>query len=278
MSSQDEYRIVLSSVASIYDNPSFSSELITQGLIWEELIVIDKKDNWYKVKQRDGYKGWIHSFYLTDSSIYDNNKLLQDYKNWYWVKDKFTILSLEDNSNFLISFGSAIPCFQDGSNFFTLLPNNNKVNINKNSLIRCIDKIKYVENISYCTKQLIGIPYLWGGKSSFGFDCSGLVQTVFKTNGVSMPRDSKDQYNLIKNNQVQLDKAKTGDLLFFKENDKICHVGIYDKDLKFIHCSGMVKYNSLDKEDVLFDKELIDKFAGIFSISEIIKEQLNERK
>ena len=67
-------------------------------------------------------------------------------------------------------------------------------------------------------------------------------------------------------------------LLFFAENDKICHVGVYDKDLKFIHCSGMVKYNSLDKEDELFDKKLMDKFVGIFSISEIIKEQLDERK
>ena len=101
-----------------------------------------------------------------------------------------------------------------------------------------------------------------------------------------MPRDSKDQYNLIKNNKIELEIAKApvysipvkGDLLFFEENDKICHVGIYDKDLKFIHCSGMVKYNSLDKEDVLFDKELMDKFAGVFSISGIIKKQLNGQK
>ena len=92
-----------------------------------------------------------------------------------------------------------------------------------------------------------------------------------------MPRDSKDQYEIVKKNKIELNEAEPGDLLFFKENEQICHVGVYNKDLRFIHSSGMVKENSLDEEDQLFDKELMDKFAGIFSISGIIKEQkLNE--
>ena len=130
MSNQDEYKIVLSSIASIYNKPSFSSELITQALIWENLIVCDQTDNWYKVKQRDGYLGWIHSFYTVDSSTYDDNNLLQNHENWYWVKNKFLTLSLEDNSSFLISYGSLIPCFKEKGQFFTILPNNKKVNIN----------------------------------------------------------------------------------------------------------------------------------------------------
>ena len=116
-----------------------------------------------------------------------------------------------------------------------------------------------------------------GRKSSFGFDCSGLVQTVFKVNNLLMPRDSKDQYGKVKNNKIDsIEDARCGDLIFFQKNKKICHVGIYDRDLKFIHCSGMVKYNSLDKEDELFDRKLMDKFVGVFSMSEIIKEQLDE--
>ena len=125
------------------------------------------------------------------------------------------------------------------------------------------------KNILEHASQLIGTTYLWGGKSGFGFDCSGLVQAVFNTNGISFPRDSRYQYEMVEKKNIKLEKAETGDLLFFEENDKICHVGIYDKDLKFIHCSGMVKYNSLDKEDELFDRKLMDKFVGVFSISEI---------
>ena len=89
----NEYRIVSSSVASIYDKPTFDSELITQALIWEQLIICDKKDNWYKIKQRDGYSGWIHSFYTINSALYDNTTNLQDPNNWYWVKSKFLSLS-----------------------------------------------------------------------------------------------------------------------------------------------------------------------------------------
>ena len=98
--------IVHTPVASIYSHPNFSSELITQALFWENLLVHDITDNWYKVEQKDGYMGWIHSFYTVNSSIYDNNKLLQDLENWYWVKNKFLNLSLENNQNFLISYGS----------------------------------------------------------------------------------------------------------------------------------------------------------------------------
>lgn len=277
MPNQDEYKIVLSNIASIYNRPSFSSELITQALIWENLIVCEQVDHWYKVKQKDGYKGWIHSFYLVDSSVYDDNQLLHNYKNWYWVKDKFVVLSSSNSTNLLISFGSLIPCIEEQDNFFVLLPNNNKVLIDNGSLINFAN-VGCRKNILECTKQLIGTTYLWGGKSGFGFDCSGLIQAVFNTNGMSVPRDSGCQYEIVKKRCIELEQAKTGDLLFFKENDKICHVGIYDKDLKFIHCSGMVKYNSLNKEDELFDKKLMDKFVGIFSISEIIKEQLDERE
>jgi len=101
---------------------------------------------------------------------------------------------------------------------------------------------------------------------------------TFKFRGILMPRDSKDQYELVRENKVDLNEAEPGDLLFFKENNQICHVGIYNKNLRFIHSSGMVKENSLDEEDELFDKKLMDKFIGIFSISEIIKKQVNEQR
>ena len=216
MSNQDEYKIVLSNIASIYNKPSFSSELITQALIWENLIVCEQVDNWYKVKQRDGYKGWIHSFYLVDSSIYDDNQLLHNHKNWYWVKDKFVALSLRNSTNLLISFGSLIPCFREENQFVALLPNNNKVQINDNSLIN-FTNVGCRKNILEYAKQLIGTTYLWGGKSGFGFDCSGLVQTVFNTNGISVPRDSRYQYEMVKQRGIELEQAKTGDLLFLKK-------------------------------------------------------------
>ena len=86
--SKNEHKIVSTSVASIYSKPSFSSELINQALFWESLIIYDVNEKWYKIKQRDGYDGWIHSFYLTNSAIYDEHcNDLQNLENWYFVMD-----------------------------------------------------------------------------------------------------------------------------------------------------------------------------------------------
>ena len=62
----DKYCLVKTIVANLYKNPSFRSELVTQALIKEKLLILDDKDNWYKVKQWDGYESWIHKFYIID--------------------------------------------------------------------------------------------------------------------------------------------------------------------------------------------------------------------
>ena len=273
LNNNHNYIIVNTAVASIYNHPDFSSELITQALIWEELIIQDKKDDWYKVKQRDGYMGWIHSFYVVDSFTYDNNNLLQDLKNWYWVKDRFLTLSLEDNSNFLISYGSLIPCFKKKNKFFTVLPNNKKVNTDMNSLISCTDKIDYQDNILYSTKQLIGAPYLWGGKSSFGFDCSGLVQSVFNVCNVNTSNYTKSMLPRDVSQQISSDiliekknKPNTGDIIFFSTDNKVDHVGLYISNREFIHSSGSVKINSIDRESQYYSDKLEINLYGIYKV------------
>ena len=93
-----------------------------------------------------------------------------------------------------------------------------------------------------------------------------------------MPRDSRDQYEVVKKNKINFENAKFGDLIFFQENEKICHVGIMTESCeRFYHCSGRVKIGSLDPEDIdFYDEKLSGKFTGIYSISELIKEHINE--
>jgi len=261
------YIIVHTAVASIYSQPNFSSELITQALFWEGLTVHSTEGNWYKIKQKDGYEGWIHSFYVVDSFVYDNNKLLQDKKNWYWVKNKFLNLSLQDNQNFLISYGSLIPCFKDKNQFFTILPNTEKVIIDKQSLIKSTDTISYKDNILDSVKELLGTPYLWGGKSSFGFDCSGLVQSMLSICNIDFfPRDTSQQ--ILSNILVEKEnKPNIGDVIFFKTDNKVDHVGLYINDREFIHSSGFVKINSIDKENEYYSNKLELSLHGIYEIN-----------
>ena len=191
----DKYCIVTTIVANLYKKPSFTSELVTQALIKEKLLILDNQDNWYKVKQWDSYESWIHKFYIKD-------------------------LELDSSIGW------------------------NKLDINKKSIH---------ELISYA-KSFIGIPYLWGGKSSLGFDCSGLIQTVFKMAGIDMPRDASQQ--ILRENLYDIDygDAKTGDLLFFMEDNYVNHVAIYLGNQEIIHSSGSVKIENLIDNDKLYKK------------------------
>lgn len=120
------------------------------------------------------------------------------------------------------------------------------------------------DNIIATAKQFVGVPYLWGGMSSKGFDCSGLVRVVYMMNGVLLPRNASQQIycgkkidvceeheDFAENIEETVKNLRAGDLLFFgyhkggEIGDRVTHVGIYIGDGKMIHSSHLVRINSL---------------------------------
>ena len=260
-----DYCLVKTSVANFYKNPSFTSELVTQGLIWEKLIICDKKDNWFQVKQRDGYIAWLHSFYVIDSSIYDNNELLDKKDNWYFIKDRLLEIKTNHNDKYFLPFGALVPCIKYNNNFIIILPNGEKADINKQKLLKYSTSIR-LDRILQLSEYLLGIPYLWGGKSSFGYDCSGFVQTLFSVYGINFPRDSYQQMNYEGLVEIKYSKAEVGDLLFFADNKVINHVAISIGNGEIIHSSGCVKIEKLEK-----NKKLYEGLYKVMSIRNIIQ-------
>ena len=139
------------------------------------------------------------------------------------------------------------------------------IEINKKNLINYKSKTNIKNHILYSTKELLGLPYLWCGKSAFGFDCSGLVQSILKICDVNLPRDTSKQIlsTILEENNREPD---VGDLIFFKTNKLIDHIGLYINKMDFINSSGTVKINSINNKSKYYCQKLSKKYFKTFRI------------
>lgn len=238
LSNMSKSGIVIISLVPLRAEPSSKSELVSELLFGETYTVLEETEDWYKVENHlDGYKGWINN---TQFSLLENS----DIPDTIFCKFPFsTIKSEASESPIYVLPGSRI--FKDNSGEFSI--NGNKFLIEIDSFSRNIS----IEDFS---KQFSNSPYLWGGKSLFGIDCSGFTQIVFSIFGLNIPRDAYQQAELGK--QVDfISEIKPGDLAFFENKDgKITHVGIILENQKIIHASGKVRIDEIDSFGI-FNKD-----------------------
>ena len=234
LATKNSWFINNSGAAPVYDKPDFNSACLTELVFGESAVINTKQGEWFYIQCEDGYNGWVHSFFGSKSS----------------KKNKYDHIMIYPNKEGIFSptlpFGSRIKEPEEGS-----LPVNNS--LGQESIIKILN-------------NLLGIPYKWGGKTTLGFDCSGLVQAVLWVCGLNIPRDSYQQKLFFQNSKIKLNDSEPGDLHFFGKKEKVTHVGFSTGDLGIIHSQGMVRNDSLDKYSKNCNKNLLDIYLSTYSI------------
>ncbi len=266
----DTLAVIKQNVTPMWTDPRDRAEQVSQAIFGEMVRVGDEADDYLSIETPDGYSGWVRASHI---SILETGEKYPDPSRAAMVAPLF------------------LPVFRDASGKserITLLTLGTAVELGIGDAdaefypIRFpCERIGYVEaatlivpefpspeklgvNLAVVARGMIGVPYLWGGRTSFGMDCSGFVQRVYWLCGHTLPRDAYRQAEWEGFRAVDREEIAVGDLLFFRgENDPqnrgITHVGLALGDGRVVHASGAlgVAITLLDYHQMLFGQQFV---------------------
>lgn len=212
------------------------SEIVTQLLFGEVGEILEFSEPWIKIKNaHDGYEGYIDFKQIFTISDLAKQKILKEGK-----RQKSALLSYNTPIGPIQTLKGSmlnenLKSFDIDSYRFEKITQNNSPSTH--------------QNIGNVAMEFLNAPYLWGGRTQFGIDCSGFTQAVLREFGVELLRDASMQ--VTQGTAVDYKDIKVGDLAFFSNSkDKVTHVGIILEDNKIIHASGRVKIENLNEEGI----------------------------
>jgi len=219
-----------------------TSEMVSQLLFGESFDILSQQENWIQIiSHYDNYIGWIHQrqFLSLDASEIE---LVRNQPKVLICNTTSSVIENATGISIPLLMGSSMPILsEDQFNFI-----NKAYTLNGNFIIPTSQK----GNIIKYAAQFLGAPYLWGGRTHFGIDCSGFTQMVYKLAGYGLPRDASQQV-LLGETLSFLSEAEIGDLLFFDNTEgNIVHVGILYAINKIIHASGNVRIDTIDHQGI----------------------------
>lgn len=240
-----KYGICHLSVVPCRFEPSDRSEMVTQLLFGETVkIYEEKKGDWRRIKTAfDDYDCWVDKKQITEISIEEFDDI--NAKSRVLSGELVHVIHNKTTEEFIpIVLGSFLPNY-----------NKNKVSFNVTDYI--FDGLTFDTSKESLKNKLVenaylylNTPYLWGGRSPFGIDCSGFTQLLYKLNGVKLPRDASQQAKVGQTLSF-VEESEAGDLAFFdNEEGNIIHVGMVLENNRIIHASGRVRIDRLDHQGI----------------------------
>lgn len=240
----DLFHYIKVPVANMRASPNENSEMVSQALYSESVTILGEDQEWLKIETPfDNYQGWIKSEQLCQAQKQfpatpseQTVKINRCSVHLYHTPDTIygPVLTLPFESLLQVIEGDAqsndrwikVRTF----NGLELFVQRGDVSFNRMPLS--------FGQLAPFSQQFLGLPYTWGGRSSFGYDCSGFVQMLYRQMGIHLPRDSKDQAKSGLFATVEKGNLAEGDLLFFGlSRDQISHVGMYLGADQFVHAT-----------------------------------------
>ena len=220
-------------VVEMREDASHETRVVSQTYFAEEVEIIGAKAPWIRISTEDGYAGWIELDKLTNRKTpYKTDLKTSRLKaHLYWVKDT------EWGPALSVPYQTRLKMLddQDPRWIQVQLPNDHICYIQRGDVEKEAALSNKSDLIEF-SKKFLNLPYTWGGRSSFGYDCSGFVQMLYRQINISLKRDSKDQVNDERFREIAIEDLEPGDLIFFGKADKrITHVGMSIGDGQFIH-------------------------------------------
>lgn len=255
------------SAANLRSNPKHSAELATQATLGTIVNVLKKEGDWYLIQTPDKYLAWVD---LGGIQLMN----AQEIENWI-AADKiiytdtyghaFNTEEAKERTSDIVA-GSLLKLLGSIDDFYKIeFPDGRQGYISKDESVAYntwLSNLNFnADSLIATSKTLMGVPYLWGGTSTKGVDCSGYTKTIYYLNGMVIPRDASQQVHAGKpiDSIADFSKLQKGDLLFFgrkateNTSEKVVHVGMWIGDNQFIHSSEMVRISSVDKDAPNYD-------------------------
>tara|TARA_R110002073_G_scaffold312586_2_gene484105 strand:- start:9281 stop:10051 length:771 start_codon:yes stop_codon:yes gene_type:complete len=235
------YGICNLSIVPLRSEPSDASEMVSQVLFGEHFTILEKEKKWSKIQIHfDGYEGFIDNkqYQEIDLTLFEELSSSE----CHYSSEILDYITDENNHLSTIPIGSRLPFYENKEFVIDQKKYSYEGRVYSGNLSK--------DEVARKAFLFLNAPYLWGGKTPFGIDCSGFTQMIYKLCGYSLLRDAKDQAT---QGEVLsfIEESQPGDLAFF-DNDEgvITHVGIIMNDYYIIHAHGKVRIDLLDHSGI----------------------------
>jgi cell wall-associated NlpC family hydrolase len=246
--------VVVRPVSNMYSRATLDADVVSQAIYGANVTLLEQKDGWAHIRTFDDYTGWTPLADLHTGQPYASRGRVAEVQSLF--AHVYREASVTKHAPVVtVPFETKLEVITEPADnqrwIQVRLPDDRSGWLQTGDIAFDVPKLSINEMLAL-SRKFLGLPYTWGGTSSFGYDCSGFAQMLCRRRGVSMPRDAQPQADWSGVVPVERQDLQPGDLLYFGSSDRrITHTGVYLGDGKFInattHETPMVRIDDLNE-------------------------------